>query len=1536
MRFFIFILLLISIGAKAQPPCTSPGGTPESGTAVCGALIFLQNNLPNCSAPDIPQGNNACGNDLIGSGNSIWYKFHCYQSGTLGFLIRPVNPTHDYDWSVMNITGRPISDVFTINVSISSNLSSRTDVLNGATGCTPSGSQNFACGGSGAPLSQFNRMPNIIAGNDYLLMVTKFTPTTNQGYDLEFTGGTAVLTNPLPPSITSVSTVGCNLSQIKVTFSEDIKCSSLTVPPALATALELSITNGTNVITSITSTCNAGSNAFTELIINLQNPLTAGPHDLVVGNGSDGNTLLDICDDPMLPASIPFSVNASPPAPTVTAAVALCQGATATALTAGGTNLLWYTTATGGTGSATAPTPSTVSTGSTNYYVSQTIGGCESPRALIMVTVNPVPSILTVTTPVTYCQGATAVPLTVTGGIGILWFTTATGGTGTATAPTPVTTNVGTTPYYVSQTLGTCEGPRALINVTIEATPLAPTVTTPLTVCQGATPVGLTAAGTNLLWYATATGGTGTITIPFPPTGSVGSTTYYVSQTVGNCESQRAAIVVNVIAPPAVPSASSPITYCQGDNATALTTTTGVGLLWYTVSSGGTGSSTAPIPSTTNASSVTYYVSQSVGSCESQRTAILVIVKPTPAAPAATSPIGLCQNTTTTALAASGTNLLWYTVATGGTGTATALVPTTAAGGSTTYYVSQTVNGCESPRAAIVVDVTATPAAPTVTAAVGYCQGTTATALAAGGTNLLWYTTAIGGTGITTAPTPLTTALGSTNYYVSQSTAPTGGCEGPRALIMVTVSTTPAAPIVNSTVTYCQNGTATSLGATGTNLLWYTAATSGTGTATSPTPITTTVGSTIYYVSQTVNGCESPRAAITVIVNITPPTPVVVTPVVFCQGTTPTTLTATGTNLLWYSSASGGIGNAIAPTPSTTFPISTDYYVSQTIGTCEGPRAQVHLLIASTPSTAPVVSSPIVYCQGATATAIPGTGVSYNWSYNTTGLSPGGNLPVIPPTNTVGTTTYYMFYNSFWFSTPLSGYCLGPRTPLNVIINPTPVAPIVTTPITYCQNAITAPLVATGINLLWYTTTTGGTGNTIAPSPSSTTSGTFTYYVAQKLGNCEGPRAAIDVNITATPTAPTVVTPINICPNDIAQPLIATGTNLLWYAVATGGVGSATAPTPNTTIFPASYTYYVSQTTSAATGSCEGPRATMVVTVDNPLQINVGLDPTICEGESVKILPVVTPAGAIYEWRAIGVPLSTIDDRFIKDATVNPIDTATYILKATLAGCFKEDTIDVNVIWKPKIDAGLTKAICMDSSIVLRGIISHNSSDSITYVWSPIDSLATPDAIQTLAYPTKTTLYTVSFQTKPIYGCDFKGSSSVKLVVQKVDKAFAGNDTIAVKGVAHALIGSGGLNYVWYSPAGININNSFLQKAFVTLNDDAQFYLKVTDAIGCEGRDTIFIKVYNGPTFNVPNSFTPNGDGLNDIFRAIPVGIANTYFRVFNRTGQVMFETSQYLKGWDGTFNGKPQPNGTYVWIVTGTDRDYKKVEMKGTVNLIR
>ena len=585
-------------------------------------------------------------------------------------------------------------------------------------------------------------------------------------------------------------------------------------------------------------------------------------------------------------------------APTVTSPVTYCQNAKAIALTAtasaGGT-LNWYTVATAGTSSATAPTPSTAATGTTSYYVSQTVSGVESPRATIAVTVNAIPAAPTVTSAVSYCQNATATALTATATGTLNWYTVATNGTSSATAPTPATTTAGTTSYYVSQTTNACESPRASIAVTVNAIPAAPTVTSPVAYCQNATATALTATGTALKWYTVATAGTSSATAPTPATTATGTTSYYVSQTTNACESPRASIAVTVNGIPTAPTVTSQVSYCQNATATALTATATGTLNWYTVSTGGTASATAPTPATTATGTTSYYVSQTNTGCESPRAAIAVTVNAIPVAPTV-SAVSYCQNATATALTATGTGTLnWYTVATNGTSSATAPTPATTTTGTTSYYVSQTTTGCESPRASIAVTVNAIPTAPTVTSAVSYCQNATATALTATATGTLnWYTVATNGTSSATAPTPTTTATGTTSYYVSQTT---NSCESPRAAIAVTVSAPPTASnagnaqyitnpsanlsanvpttgagtwtVVNGTATFANSSSATTSVSglsSGANVLQWTIANGScpsssstvtinvgtspsTQTITGPTQVTTNATGVIYSVS---------------------------------------------------------------------------------------------------------------------------------------------------------------------------------------------------------------------------------------------------------------------------------------------------------------------------------------------------------------------------------------------------------------------------------------------------------------------------------------------------------------------------------------------------------------------------------------------------------------------------------------------------------------------------------------------------------------
>ena len=694
---------------------------------------------------------------------------------------------------------------------------------------------------------------------------------------------------------------------------------------------------------------------------------------------------------------IPASITSQP------TNVSICAGANTTfSITATGSAPLSYQWQVNTTGSGgpwinltnTAPysnvttatlniTAATVSLNNYQYRVIVT-GNCAPLNATsnaATLIVNAFPAAPTANSSVTYCQGATSVPLMATG-TNLLWYTVATGGSGSATAPTPSTATAGTTTYYVSQSNGTCESPRASITVTVNAAPPAPSVTATLSYCQNSPAPQLSATGTNLLWYTSSTGGVGNTTAPTPNTATVGSTIYYVSQSNGNCEGPRASITVNITATPPAPTVNPNIQYCQNVSAVPLTSS-GTNLLWYTIATGGTGSTTVPTPSTATVGSTVYYVSQTTG-CESPRASITVnVVSGSPAPTTLSTTISYCQGSNALPLSATGSNLLWYTTATGGTGSTTSPTPSTATPGTTIYYVSQTNGSCESPRLAITLTITATPAAPTVSSPVNYCQNATATALTASGINLLWYTSATGGSGSTGAPTPSTTTITSTTYYVSQSSAT---CEGPRAAIVVNISAVISAPTDTSPVTYCQGATATALAATGTGLLWYTSSTGGTGLSSAPIPSTTTAGNTTYYVSQTSNCGESPRATIVVTVNPTPAAPIVTANVNYCQGNTSTALTATGTGLLWYTEATGGTGTSTAPTPSTATAGTTTYYVSQTTGTCESQRSAITVTVSAGP-TITMQPTDITSCTTSATFSVNanGTNLTYQWQVSTDG-----------------------------------------------------------------------------------------------------------------------------------------------------------------------------------------------------------------------------------------------------------------------------------------------------------------------------------------------------------------------------------------------------------------------------------------------------------------------------------------------------------------------------------------------------------------------
>jgi hypothetical protein len=572
---------------------------------------------------------------------------------------------------------------------------------------------------------------------------------------------------------------------------------------------------------------------------------------------------------------------------------------------------------------------------------------------------------------------------------------------------------------------------------TADTTTHAPIVIKNINYCGNALALPLIAKGTALKWYMSAVGGTALASTPIPSTNSIGSTTYYVSQTLNNQEGPRASITVTIMALPASPHVQSTMTYCQGSITNALSAS-GTNLKWYTVRSAGN-SNARIVPSTVNADTTYFYVSQTINTCESSRDSVEVIIIASPTKPLVTSDsVAYCLNAPTISLTATGTDVKWYSVSVGGNALASTPVPLTTSGGITNFYATQTINGCESARVRIVINVIA-PTEPIVTETVNYCVNDPSTILKAKGTSLNWYPNATGGLANVTAPTPVTSSIGANNYYVSQTI---NGCESGRSIITVQTFAFPASPSVGQTVSYCQNSVSNALIATGTNLKWYKVSVAG-SSSTLLVPPTTIADTVYYYVSQTINGCESKRDSVEVIIIPLPTEPIVVNSLRYCLNDISAPLTATGINLKWYTTSNGGNSLPNAPVPSTSIVSTTKYYVTQTINGCESARALISVLIDTT--SRPDVMNLINYCLNDHAIPLTASGMALNWYAIATGGIASSIAPTPISTN-IDTVYYYV-------SQTLNG-CESSRSMISVRINPFPVASItVGSLLPVCTNA---------------------------------------------------------------------------------------------------------------------------------------------------------------------------------------------------------------------------------------------------------------------------------------------------------------------------------------------------------------------------------------------------------------------------------------------------------------------------------------------------
>ena len=412
-----------------------------------------------------------------------------------------------------------------------------------------------------------------------------------------------------------------------------------------------------------------------------------------------------------------------------------------------------------------------------------------------------------------------------------------------------------------------------------------------------------------------------------------------------------------------------------------------------------------------------------------------VTVDPLPTATIATSQTA-CLGSAIPDLTAIGANVTWYSDATLTTqvsvGNNFATGETTV--GLYTYYVTESLNGCEGPSISVTLEIYSVPTAPTASNQTA-CFASSVPDLTASGSNITWYSDAAltltlgNGNNFTTGET----AAGIYTYYATTTDA--NGCESPSTIATLEIYSLPSAPIA-SNQTACFGTTIPDLTATGTNIVWYSdaALTAQVGTGNNFTTGESAVGVYTYYATSTdVNGCESIGSVTNLEIFALPTTPTANNEVACVGGVIPD-LVSTGSNSTWYSDAALTIvvanGTSFA-TGETAAGVYTFYVTESNANGCESAATVVTLTINSF-TTMPIASN----VNACFATAVPdltatGVGNSFTW-YDNAALTNvvGNNSPFSTGLTVVGIYTYYV--------TESQNGCQSPATTVILEIYPLP------------------------------------------------------------------------------------------------------------------------------------------------------------------------------------------------------------------------------------------------------------------------------------------------------------------------------------------------------------------------------------------------------------------------------------------------------------------------------------------------------------------
>ena len=395
--------------------------------------------------------------------------------------------------------------------------------------------------------------------------------------------------------------------------------------------------------------------------------------------------------------------------------------------------------------------------------------------------------------------------------------------------------------------------------------------------------------------------------------------------------------------------------------------------------------------------------------------------------------------------------------------------------------------------------------------------------------------------------------------------------------------------------------------------------------------------------------------------------------------------------------------------------------------------------------------------------------------------------------------------------------------------------------------------------------------------------------------------------------------------NPVLQWQSSTDSGKTWIDIA--GANAATYAVPRRTSGSVSFRVAIAESANIGSLKCR-INSNKIFTSIHPVPLHTAPQQVFgCLGKNF-LLPAPDPFAEKVLWTGPNGFTSTKTDAGIPNITY--ADTGLYQFKQTYAyGCTTLDTFYLSVFPGTTISVQPVFPICEGQQEQLLA----SASDSVGYQWTPATGLSNSSIPNPVARPADSIRYKVIITNR--YGC--KDSAFLKIDVYRNPVANAGPGKTILAGdtaILNGTVQGTAVSYSWQPATAINDVQAAAPMVYPSVNTN--YTLTVQSGVGCgTASSNTLVKVYS--SFLVPNAFTPNGDGKNDLFEILALdNYTVTRLVIYNRYGQLLFSSRGAYKAWDGKYKGTPQPQGIYVYHLEIQAPARPVIIRKGTILLLR